>query len=80
MFNLRNLNKTKKVLEDSRFTLDSKHKEIMAKFKNRKNELPKMKEKFLVLAKQYSLLKSKDSCEMSNNDLEKKFSLKKEIT
>jgi hypothetical protein len=79
MFNLRNLNKTKKVLEDSRFTLDSKHKEIMAKFKNRKKELPKMKEKFLVLAKQYSVLKSKDSCEMSNNDLEKKFSLKKEI-
>jgi len=79
MFNLRNLNKTKKVLEDSRFTLDSKHKEIMAKFKNRKKELPKMKEKFLVLAKQYSVLKSKDSCEMSNNDLEKKYSLKKEI-
>ena len=79
MFNLRNLNKTKKVLEDSRFTLDSKHKEIMTKFKNRKKELPKIKEKFLVLAKQYSVLKSKDSCEMSNNDLEKKFSLKKEI-
>jgi hypothetical protein len=79
MFNLRNLNKTKKVLEDSRFTLDSKHKEIMVKFKNRKKELPKMKEEFLVLAKQYSVLKSKDSCDMSNSDIEKKFSLKKEI-
>ena len=79
MFNLRNLNKTKKVLEDSRFTLDSKHKEIMIKFKNRKKDLPKMKEKFLVLAKQYSVLKGKDSCDLSNSDIEKKFSLKKEI-
>lgn len=79
MFNLRNLNKTKKVLEDGRFTLDSKHKEIMAKFKNRKKDLPKMKEEFLVLAKQYSVLKNKDSCDMSNSDIEKKFSLKKEI-
>ena len=32
MFNLRNLNKSNKVLEDNRFTLDSKHNEIINKF------------------------------------------------
>ena len=36
MFNLRNLTKTKKVLEDNRFTLDSKHKEIIKDFEKKK--------------------------------------------
>lgn len=79
MFNLRNLTKTKKVLEDNRFTLDSKHKEIIKDFEKKKKNLPNMKKNFLVMAKQYSQIKKKEVESMTPDDVERKIELKKEI-
>ena len=79
MFNLRNLNKSNKVLEDNRFTLDSKHNEIINKFDKEKIELPKMKKEFVELANEYSIYKKKLTEDMTNNDIERKFFLKKRL-
>lgn len=40
MFNFRNFGKSKKKNEDKRFTLDSKHNEIMRKFEETKKNTP----------------------------------------
>ena len=79
MFNLRNLNKSNKVLEDNRFTLDSKHNEIIDNFNKERKELPKMKKEFIELANEYSIFKKKLTEDMTNNDIERKFFLKKRL-
>ena len=79
MFNLRNLNKSNKVLEDNRFTLDSKHNEIIDKFNKERTELPKMKKEFIELANEYSIFKKKLTEDMTNNNIERKFFFEKKI-
>lgn len=79
MFNFRNFSKSKKNSGDKRFTLDSKHNEIMKKFEETKKTLPELKKKFVEIAEEYKEYKTKPKIEMSNADIDRKFKLKKEL-
>ena len=79
MFNFRNFGKSKKKNEDKRFTLDSKHNEMMKKFEDTKKTLPELKKKFVEIAEEYKGYKNISKIEMSNLDIDRKFKLKKEL-
>jgi hypothetical protein len=80
MFNFRNFTKLTKNNEgDKKFTLDSKHKDIIKNFNNDRENIPLLKKKFIEIANEYKIYKSKLNCDMTNEDFDNKFKLKKEL-
>ena len=79
MFNFRNFTKLTKNEGDKKFTLDSKHKDIIKNFNNDRENIPLLKKKFIEIANEYKIYKSKSNFDMSNEDFDNKYKLKKEL-
>lgn len=79
MFNFRNFSKSTKARRNKKFTLESKHKEMMKNFDEVKKSLPQLKKRFVEIANEYKEYKSKSSMEMTSADFDSKFKLKKEL-
>jgi len=79
MFNFRNCSKSNSKKETKQYNLDIRHNEFMKKFEETKKSLPELKKKFVALANEYSIYKKKNKIDMTNNDIDRKFKLKKEL-